>query len=288
MTYLVIYGDYGKQFLEAYKAILEASKNGANVAQLIAEFNQLVGLARKGRVEDVVAKLSGIVDEASVLGEAAKSAQLTFMVVAVVSALVLAGVFIVFYVKYRYVIWRFWSKLRSRHRVYPTVSVRKSMIIDPEVSAVILALIVVIGVFAIAQVYVSGRVVEPFSEIGLLGPKMKIGDYPTEVVVGEKIKLYIYLGNHMGYPVWYVVFLKIGDRTTFINETVPANIEPVWSYEVLLDHNSNVTIPITLSLNKTGTNVRLIFELWTVSENGELAYHNRWVHLWINVTKPPI
>lgn len=288
MTYLVIYGDYGKHFLEAYKAILEASRNGANVVKLIAEFNQLIGLARKGKVEGIVAKLSGIIDEATFLGEAAKNAQLMFIIASIVSALALAGVFIVFYVKYRYVIWRFWSKLRSRHKVYPSVSTRKSMIIDPEVLAVILALIVVIGVFAVAQVYVSGRVVEPFSEIGLLGPKMKIGDYPTEVVVGEKIKLYIYLGNHMGYPVWYVVFLKIGDRLTFVNETIPANVEPVWSYEILLDHNSNVTIPITLSLNKTGTNVRVIFELWTINENGELAYHNRWVHLWVNVTKPPI
>jgi len=288
LVYLVIYGDYGKYFLEAYKAILEASEKGANVSQLISRFNKLLVLARKGEAADIVGRLSSVTKEATILGEAAANAQLTYTIISLVSAVVLVGLLVVFYTRYRYSIWRLWVRVRGKHRVYPSTSARKSLLTDPEVFAVVLALIIVIGVFAIAQVYVSSRVVEPFSEIGLLGPKMKIGDYPTEVIVGEKFKLYIYLGNHMGYPMWYVVFLKIGNMTTFVNETVPANVEPVWCYEILLDHNSNITIPIVMSLNRTGTNVRLIFELWTINEHGELAYHNRWVHLWINVTKPTI
>ena len=288
MVYLVIYGDYSKYFLEAYKAILEASEKGANVSQLISRFNELLILARKGGAVDIASKLSNVTKEARILGEAAANAQLTYTIMSLVSAVVLVGLLAVFYVKYRYSVWRLWVRVRGKHRVYPSASARKSLLTDPEVFAVVLALIIVIGVFAIAQVYISGRVVEPFSEIGLLGPKMKIGDYPTKVIVGEKFKLYIYLGNHMGYPMWYVVFLKIGNMTTFVNETTPANVEPVWCYEILLDHNSNITIPITVSLNKTGTNVRLIFELWAINEYGELTYHNMWVHLWINVTKPTI
>ena len=288
MVYLVIYGDYGKYFLEAYRAILEASKKGANVSELINRFNELLILARKGEIVGVASKLSNVTKEAIVLGEAAANAQLTYTIMFSVLAAVLVGFLVAFYVKYRYSIWRLWVRVRGKHRVYPSASARKSLLTDPEVFAVVLALIIVIGVFAIAQVYVSSRVVEPFSEIGLLGPKMKIGDYPTEVIVGEKFKLYIYLGNHMGYPMWYVVFLKIGNMTTFVNETIPADVEPVWCYEVLLNHNSNITIPITVSLNRTGTNVRLIFELWTINEHGELTYHNRWVHLWINVTKPTV
>ena len=288
MVYLVIYGDYGKYFLEAYRAILEASKKGANVSELINRFNELLILVRKGKIADVASKLSNVTKEAIVLGEAAANAQLTYTIISLVSTVVLVGLLVVFYIRYRYSIWRLWVKVRGKHKVYPSTLARKSLLTDPEVFAVVLALIIVIGVFAIAQVYISGRVVEPFSEIGLLGPKMKIGDYPTKVTVGEKFKLYIYLGNHMGYPMWYVVFLKIGNMTTFVNETIPADVEPVWCYEVLLNHNSNITIPITVSLNKTGTNVRLIFELWTINEYGELTYHNRWVHLWINVTKPTI
>ena len=288
MVYLVIYGDYGKYFLEAYRAILEASRKGANVSELINRFNELLILARKGEIVGVASKLSNVTKEAIVLGEAAANTQLTYTIMFLVSAAVLVGFLVAFYVKYRYSIWRLWIKVRGKHKVYPSTSARKSLLTDPEVFAVVLALIIVIGVFAIAQVYISGRVVEPFSEIGLLGPKMKIGDYPTKVIVGEKFKLYIYLGNHMGYPMWYVVFLKIGNMTTFVNETIPADVEPVWCYEVLLNHNSNTTIPITVSLNRTGTNVRLIFELWTINEHGELTYHNRWVHLWINVTKPTI
>jgi len=64
-----------------------------------------------------------------------------------------------------------------------------SWILDEEVLAVIAALVLVSSVFAL---------VEPFSELGLLGPDGKIGDYPREVEAGAPFSLNVYVGNHEG------------------------------------------------------------------------------------------
>lgn len=159
--------------------------------------------------------------------------------------------------------------------------------IDEEVQAVILAILVVAGAFAASQLYLRGRVIEPFSELGLLGPKMKIGDYPKVVLVNETFRLYLYVGNHEGRTMYYVIYGKLGDNTTFVNETVPADAPVIATYEVLLTHGQNVTIPVELSLPEPKTNARLIFEMWFYNETTlEPQYHGRWVQLWLNVTAP--
>ncbi|MEM1550585.1 MAG: hypothetical protein QXR13_01460, partial [Candidatus Bathyarchaeia archaeon] len=78
-----------------------------------------------------------------------------------------------------------------------------SWVFDDEVLAVVAAIVVVGFVFGFSQFILSGRVVEPFSALGLLGPNMKIGDYPREVVVGVPFKLYLYVHNFEGRSVYY-------------------------------------------------------------------------------------
>ena len=78
-----------------------------------------------------------------------------------------------------------------------------SWIFDEEVLAVLTAIVIVVGVFAGVQALSTGRVIEPFSELGLLGPSGKIGDYPREVVAGMPILLNIYVGNHEGRTMYY-------------------------------------------------------------------------------------
>lgn len=158
--------------------------------------------------------------------------------------------------------------------------------IDEEVKAVVSAIIIVALVFAVSQMFLAERIVEPFSEIGLLGPKKKIGDYPREVIVGEPIKLYLYLGNHEGKVMYYVILVKLGNRSTFVNSTIPADAPVIDVYERILAHNETCLIPVILRINRTGINLRLIFEMWIYDENLELKYHGRWLQLWINVTKP--
>ena len=158
---------------------------------------------------------------------------------------------------------------------------------DEEVFAVLLAIVVVASVFALAQMLTAGRVVEPFSELGLLGPRAKIGDYPRELVTGERFRLYIYVGNHEGRSTYYRLLVKLGNSTTFVNSTVPADAPVVKTFELILPHNSTRLIPLEMSINETGVNFKLIVEMWVYDpEVGGFRYHGRWVHLWLNVTKP--
>lgn len=157
--------------------------------------------------------------------------------------------------------------------------------IDEEVTAVIIAIILVAGIFGASQLLTQGRVVEPFSELGLLGPEMKIGDYPKTVLVNESFKLHLYIGNHEGRVMYYIIRAKLGDETTQVNDTTPAEAQLIAEYETILPHGHNKTIPITLSIGRPMRNGRLIFEMWTL-EGREIRYHGRWLQLWMNVTAP--
>ena len=161
------------------------------------------------------------------------------------------------------------------------------MIIDDEVKAVVLAVVVVVGVFASSQALFGSRVVEPFSELAVLGPNMKIGDYLGEVVVGEPLKLYLYVGNHEGRTMYYSVLVKLGDRSTPVNETRPMQVSVVARFDRVLMNGENWTRPVTVSIGKSGVGIRLVFELWVYDEAVDgLRYHGRWNQIWMNVTKP--
>lgn len=159
--------------------------------------------------------------------------------------------------------------------------------IDEEVAAVILAIIVVGGVFAFSQVFMAGRVVEPFSEFGVLGSRMKIGDYPRTVLVNDTFRLYLYVGNHEGRIMYYILYVKLGDKSTFINESVPADAPIIASYELILPSGENKTIPVDLSISRPMVNARLIFEMWVLDGDLKPRYHGRWLQLWLNVTGLP-
>lgn len=159
--------------------------------------------------------------------------------------------------------------------------------IDEEVRAAVLAVVVLSGLVAVSQAITAGRVVEPFSAIGTLGPNMKIGDYPKEVLAGEPFRLYLYVENHEGRAMYYRVLEKVGDNSTLVNETVPADLPAVASYEVILLHGENSTVPADIVLDAPAQDAKLIFELWAVGPDGALYYTGRWNHLRINVTSPP-
>ncbi|RLE84581.1 MAG: hypothetical protein DRJ41_02880 [Thermoprotei archaeon] len=157
--------------------------------------------------------------------------------------------------------------------------------IDEEVAAVIIAITVVAAVFSYSQLLMEGRVTEPFSAIGLLGPEMKIGGYPRTVRVNETIDLYLFIDNHEGRITYYMIKAKLGNKSTTVNSTIPAKAQVIATYETILAHGQNKTIPVTLRVGRPMTNARLIFELWSLYENNTLKYTGRWVHLWLNVTK---
>lgn len=164
-----------------------------------------------------------------------------------------------------------------------------SWVFDEEVLAVLAAIMVVAAVFSVSQALYAGRVIEPFSELGLLGPAGKIGDYPREAVAGSPFQLNLYVGNHEGKAVYYRILVKVGDNSSIIDASTPLSSEPIIDRRVVLEHNSSKVIPINVTLYKPLVNTRLVFEMWVYDEEtGTFKYHGRWNQLWINVKEPSV
>ncbi|MEM3985561.1 MAG: DUF1616 domain-containing protein [Candidatus Methanomethylicia archaeon] len=164
-----------------------------------------------------------------------------------------------------------------------------SWVFDDEVLAVVLAVVVVGFVFGFSQFILSGRVVEPFSALGLLGPNMRIGDYPREVVVGVPFKLYLYVHNFEGRSVYYRILVKLGDRNSTISSVKPLDSNPIMEFRRVLTHNQTWIYPVNITLYDSGVNRRLVFEMWIYNETSKgFSYYGRWNQLWINVTASPL
>ncbi len=157
--------------------------------------------------------------------------------------------------------------------------------IDEEARLAAVTLILATGVLIASQTLRPWGGTEQFSELGVLGPEMEIGDYPMSVHVNESFRLHLYLGNHEGRVMYYVTLIKLGEKSTSIDERNPAEGEVIAEYETILPHGHSETIPLDLTIPKPTENSKLIFELW-ILEEGRLRYHGRWLQLWINVTAP--
>ena len=158
--------------------------------------------------------------------------------------------------------------------------------IDDELKLIALALIGMMAVIAVYPVLSANRVVEPFTELGVLGPNGKLGDYPKEVRVDEKFNLFLYLGNHEGRVQYYRVLAKLGNQASNVSDTQPMDAPIFASWDVLLVNEQNRTMPVTLSIGEAGVNLRLVFELYRFNiESAGFVYHERWTQLWMNVTK---
>lgn len=271
---------------EAYRCIVKLHEAGGNVTALVERLNYAIDVAGENPEEAARIAFEIVREYPRLVAEAV--AERNRWYAALAAACCAAGV--AGYLCYRYLpaaIWTLWLRMRRGDVVVVRRerAARKSMYASEEVRAVALAVVVVLVVFAVAQAYMAGRVVEPFSELALLGRRMKIADYPRELVVGEPALFYVYVGNHMGYPVYYQVRVIIGNRSTPID---PAPLPPVLTRERVLLHNETWIFPVTLVFNRTGTNIRVLVELWIYNlTTGKFQYHHRWTQLWINVTSPP-
>ena len=279
-------GDAKRAIYEAFSLVVEAHEAGGDVSELVEKLNKAIELLEGGDERGALELAEEAAREAPLVAEEGarrtREAMLLYALAAVAIAAAAASLYLLVSRNW----WRAWLRARRKYRlvVRERPAERKSMLLDEEVRAVALAVVVVAAVFAISQALLAGRVVEPFSELGLLGREMKIGDYPRELLVGERALLYVYVGNHMGRPMYYVVQVKVGDRETPID---PAPLEPVATFERVLLHNSTWIFPLEISFDEPGLNKRLIVELWIYNETaGEVQYHGKWCQLWINVTRP--
>lgn len=278
---------------EAYEAVLEACEAGGNVTLLVGRLNEALKLIVEaessgdvGLIDRANSLAYSVVKEApKVRDEGLKARNTTYMLCGLALAVAVTLAILTYFYGPRF-FWRIWIRLRSDYRVsLGSGGGSSSVILSGEVWAVIMAVLLVGAVFAFSQAITSTRVTEPFSELGVLGPRMKIGDYPRVVVAGEVFRLYLYVGNHMGKPIYYVVFVKLGNASTPVD---PAPVEPFMRLDLILMHGENVTMPVDIAITEPCVNKRLIFELWVYNSTvKDFTYHGRWCQLWLNVTAPP-
>jgi uncharacterized membrane protein len=155
---------------------------------------------------------------------------------------------------------------------------------DKEAASIALVLVTIIAVFAAVQPILPANS-QSFSELGVLGPNQTIGAYPTSVAEGSPFLLYGYIGDHMGASSLYQVLVKAGNQTTQVSNSTFAQAPVIFAYSRVLGNNQTTTFPMNLTLSSPGTDVRLIFELWSYDvANSSYAYTGLWNQLLLNVT----
>ncbi|MCW3999767.1 MAG: DUF1616 domain-containing protein [Candidatus Bathyarchaeota archaeon] len=281
----------------AYQAILAAHQSGADITQLTAQINNALNLTQHAQLleetnpqqaQQLTSQAQAIAQNVTAQAQAAgqsASVGVPAVVAAAVAGLLAAGV--ITYLKGPGVFWRIWYKLRRNYLIKATGSAPndKALVITPrQLCAAVLALTVLVAFIAVSGVLLPRGQGEEFSELGILGPNLKLGDYPSVVVASETVRLYVYVGNQMGKPMLYEVQVKLGDNNTAVN---PANASVLQQNWQVLDVNQTWTYPVQVTLTEPGVNQRLIFELWLYNQTiSQFQYHQRWGQIWLNVTSP--
>ncbi|MEM0471709.1 MAG: DUF1616 domain-containing protein [Sulfolobales archaeon] len=161
------------------------------------------------------------------------------------------------------------------------------MLLDDEVLAVILAVVVIASILGVALTLRDYYSVEPFTALGLLDSSCKIGDYPKRVIPGDNVTLCIYVYNHEGKPIYWSVVYKIGSNETLPTQEKPSSQPPIAEWRGVLSHGANETRIIVITIPKElkiGEKVALIFELWLYDAGRmEWVYSGRWNHLYVSV-----
>jgi uncharacterized membrane protein len=281
----------------AYKAILDACNAGADTNQLIEQLNQAINLTsqaqqllnKDSQQADALASqaqaIAQNVTQQATTTQQSGSTVLPIIAIATAAALIVAG--IITYAFGPKVMWKMWFKLRKNYHIKTKNSLtnNKSLVITAEqLCAIILGVTIILAFISVSGFLLPSGQGEQFSELGVLGPNMKLGDYPSQVVASETVHLYVYVGNQMGQPMYYTVMVKLGNNDTVIN---PASIAPIQQYSQVIPNNQTWTFPVDITLTKLGVNQRIVFELWiynqTINQN---QYHERWGQIWLNVTAP--
>jgi uncharacterized membrane protein len=172
-------------------------------------------------------------------------------------------------------------------KLYNTQTKKKEAVFltAEQLCAIILAITVVIAFISVSGYLPLSTSSEKFSELGILGPNMQLGDYPSKVVASETIQLYGYVGNQMGQPMYYTVKTLLGNNQTAINPAT--NATTIQEYSQVIPNNGTWTFPISITLNQAGDNQRIIFELYSYNQTTHLSqYEQRWGQIWVNVTSP--
>jgi len=181
-----------------------------------------------------------------------------------------------------------------------------------------------IGVLLIASPAIASLVRLPggeeYSELYLLGPQNMADNYPFDIAANQNYSVYVNVENHMGSAVYYVLYVKFGNLTDPLPNSLlgsPSPLSPLYQYGFsLLDGGgwenlvtfsvSNASIsgfnsqvntlcingltfnmdkPSFWDTNSTTFGYRLLFELWVFNSNSDVvSYDDRFVDLELNLT----
>jgi uncharacterized membrane protein len=281
----------------AYKAVLDAYNAGADTNQPIEQLNQAINLTSQAQqlINTDPQQAETLVNQAQTIAQnitqqattAKQSASNILPIIAIATAAALIAAGIITYSFGPKVLWKIWFKLRKNYRVKsknPQTKNNTLVITADQLCAIVLGITVVVAFFSVSGFLLPKNQGEQFSELGVLGPNMKLGDYPSQIVASETIHLYGYVRNQMGEPMYYTVLVKLGNNDTAIN---PAPITPIQQFSQVIPNNQTWTFPVDITLTKSGVNQRIIFELWTYNQTiNQNQYHDRWGQIWLNVTAP--
>jgi hypothetical protein len=160
---------------------------------------------------------------------------------------------------------------------------------------------------------------ESFSEFWVLGPNRVAEDYPFNVSAGEEYLVYVGVENHLGFPGYYVVYVKFRnqfEKLPNITAGVPSVVLPLFEYRVFVEDGEsweaplvfsfsrvsfsgnqclvetftvndvvfNVDKPVVWDAENSGYYYQVFLELWVYNaQSGELEFHDRFVSLWLNM-----
>jgi hypothetical protein len=162
---------------------------------------------------------------------------------------------------------------------------------------------------------------EKFSELWILGPGHMAQDYPFNVRANVEYSVYVGVSNNMGSSAYYVVYVKFRNQTEPLpNATAgtPSPLQPLYEYRIFVQDGKNWEALLTFTLSRVsflenqslvggltindvafsadtlalwdaeneGHFTQIFLELWIYSsDSNEFQFHNRFVGIWLNVTK---
>ena len=181
-----------------------------------------------------------------------------------------------------------------------------------------------IGVLLICTPAIIGAISPPgseqFSELYILGSNHMLDGIPFNVKAGVTYSVYLGVGNQMGLSSYYTCFVKLRNETEPLpNITLgtPSPLPSLFEYKSILSEGETWEVPLTFQVNKltfvngmshlssivingmefsvskesawnsdkAGYYYSLFVELWVFnSTSGINQYHNRSVHLTLNMT----
>jgi uncharacterized membrane protein len=289
--------DAQNSIYNAYKIIVDAYNSGVNTGNLIDQLNQAINLSSQAealinsnpqQAQALALQAKTLAQNVTAQAVAAKETGLGLqpIILAVSAAALIIGGCLV-YLYGPGIFWKAWLKIRKNYHVRAKNSSTKNrslVITGEQICAVVLGITVIIAFFVTAQFFLPKGASEQFSELGILGPNMKLGDYPSEIVASQSVYLHVYVGDQMGTPMYYDVMVKLGDNTTTVN---PAPIAPIQEFSSIVPNNGTWSFPVNITLTQVGLNQRIIFELWIYNQTlNQMQYHERWSQVWLNVTAP--